>query len=70
MDYTGLPTLRHYLVLSQDEPRVWLWSRRPDGGWNGPEQVADMGAYVELSAFAVRLSLGELYASLFGQAAN
>jgi Uma2 family endonuclease len=36
-DYGGIPSLRHYLVFEQDEPRLWLWSRKSDGEWQGPE---------------------------------
>ena len=35
-DYQSLPSLQHYLTLSQDEIRVWVWSRATDGGWSAP----------------------------------
>jgi Uma2 family endonuclease len=35
-DYQNLPSLQHYLVVSQDEARVWVWSRSGDGGWLEP----------------------------------
>lgn len=69
-DYTGLPTLKHYLILSQDEPRVWLWSRGAGGIWRGPEQFAGMDGNVLLSAFDIELKLAELYEGMSGQDAS
>ncbi|MGN6468990.1 MAG: Uma2 family endonuclease [Rhizobiaceae bacterium] len=69
-DYTGLPTLKHYLILSQDEPRIWLWSREAADAWQGPEQVFGLDGEVRLAAFGITLNLGELYQGMFGQGAN
>jgi len=30
-EYTALPSLQAYVVLAQDEPRLWLWQRGEDG---------------------------------------
>jgi len=70
VDYGSLPTLRHYLVLSQDEPRVWLWSRDPEGKWNGPEQFAGLEKSILLDALDIQLPLTMLYRDLFGQASH
>jgi Uma2 family endonuclease len=66
-DYTGLPTLKHYLVLSQDEPRAWLWSRDAADTWRAHEQFSGLHGHVPLSALGVELKLGELYQGMFGQ---
>src|SRR5258708_24242345 len=31
-EYLQIPSLLAYMVLSQDEPRVWIWTRK-DGGF-------------------------------------
>ncbi len=60
-DYLALPTLRHYLVLAQDEVRVWLWSRSPDGTWIGPEMTADGEATILLTGFDAEIAISPLY---------
>jgi Uma2 family endonuclease len=69
-DYTGLPTLKHYLILSQDEPRAWLWSRDAAGAWHGPEQFSGRSEQVPLAAFEIELDLDDLYRAMFGQDTN
>lgn len=59
-EYLQIPTLRHYLVLSQDEPRIWLWSRA-EGGFEGPVMTTDIGATVTLDSIGVVLALADLY---------
>ena len=60
-DYTGIPSLLHYLILAQDEPRIWLWSRAMDGTWSGPLLVAGTEKTVELPGLDTTLALSELY---------
>ena len=60
-EYTALDSLAHYLVLAQDEPRVWLWSRGEDGGFMKPEMIAGRDETVELTGLGVTLALAELY---------
>ena len=60
-DYTALPSLRHYLVLSQDEPRVWLWKRGEDGAFGSPEMIVGREESVPLEGLGLTLSLAELY---------
>lgn len=59
-EYTAIASLRHYLVLSQDEPRVWLWDRGKEG-FGPPEMIEGVEASVALSAFGMTLSLADLY---------
>ncbi|GLS29793.1 Endonuclease, Uma2 family (restriction endonuclease fold) [Mesorhizobium albiziae] len=63
-EYTGLPTLRHYIILSQDEPRVWLWSRNESGGWDGPVSIAGREETVSLPALGISIDLATLYAGI------
>ena len=60
-EYTALDSLAHYLVLSQDEPRIWLWSRGEDGGFSRPEMTAGREEVVELNGLGISLALAELY---------
>jgi Uma2 family endonuclease len=69
-DYKGLSTLRHYLILSQDEPRVRLWSRGEDGGWNGPDEIFGEEGQVELTRLAATIPLSELYVGILARRPN
>jgi Uma2 family endonuclease len=65
-EYMALPSLSAYLVLSQDEPRVWLW-RRSEAGW--PDESTeieglDAAVEIEVAATALSLPLAEIYAGL------
>ncbi|MCV0394666.1 MAG: Uma2 family endonuclease [Rhizobiaceae bacterium] len=59
-DYKGVDSLIYYLILSHEEPRVWLWGRSPEG-WNGPQELAGANAAVDLGQLSVQLSLADLY---------
>jgi hypothetical protein len=59
-EYTGIASVQHYLVLSQDEPRGWLWSRGADG-WKGPEMFEGQEGVIPLSALSVEVELAQLY---------
>jgi Uma2 family endonuclease len=59
-EYLSVPSLRHYVVLSQDEPRAWVWTRG-DEGFGEPEMLVGPEASITLGAFDASLSLAELY---------
>jgi Uma2 family endonuclease len=58
-EYTAVESVQSYLVLSQDEPRAWLWSRT-SGGWAGPVEF-EGGATIDLSSLAIEVPLRDLY---------
>jgi Uma2 family endonuclease len=59
-EYQQLKTLQHYLVLSEDEPRAWLWSR--DGEkWRGPEMNSTVKERLVLTSLGAGLDLATLY---------
>ena len=60
-DYQSIPSLRHYVILSQDEPRAWLWNRVDRLGWIGPVELVGIDATLDLSEFGITLPLAELY---------
>ncbi len=63
-DYTGIGTLQHYLILSQEEPRVWLWSRNNQQEWEGPREIAGADETIDLQSLAATLPLATLYAGI------
>lgn len=62
-EYSALPSLTAYLVLSQDEAAVRLWTRS-ESGWSGPLLIVGMENAIELSHLGVALPLRELYAGV------
>ena len=67
-DYTSIASLRGYLVLSQDEPRIWIWSRDEAGAWSGPRQASGLQQRVDLEALTLSLDLSAIYEGLPEQA--
>lgn len=61
--YLGLSTLKHYLILSQDSVRLWLWSRSPENSWSGPELMEDTADLV-LGHLGATINLAALYAGV------
>jgi Uma2 family endonuclease len=62
-EYQAIPSLRHYLILSQDDARAWLWSRMEGGGWSDVVELAGTSGDVRLSGVGIELPMSELYAS-------
>lgn len=63
-DYLALASLQQYLVASQDEVRVWLWSRGDDGTWTKPEMIEGSPGPLYLPGLGVSLDLGRLYSGI------
>lgn len=59
-EYKQLQTLQHYLVLSEDEPRAWLWSRSGDA-WHGPEMISGSNGRLDLTGLGASIDLAKLY---------
>jgi Uma2 family endonuclease len=58
-EYTAVPTVQAYLVLSQDEPRAWIWSR--DGEvWSGPSMIEADG-FIRVPALGIAIPLSAIY---------
>lgn len=60
-EYKSVKSLRHYIVLAQDEPRVWLWSRNADDSWNGPDILAGKAETLDLPGIDCVLLLADVY---------
>jgi Uma2 family endonuclease len=63
-EYLSISSLRHYLILSQDESRMWVWSRDADHKWVGPEIFAGFESSVLLNGFGISVSLDEVYSGI------
>jgi Uma2 family endonuclease len=63
-EYQTIKSLRHYLVLSQDLPQVWLWSRGEDGAWSEPEMIEGRDGSLSLPGLGLVLSLDRLYVGI------
>lgn len=59
-DYKGLSSLLHYLILSHEEPRVWLSSR--DGqDWLAPMEIVGLDGVADLPGLGLELRLSDVY---------
>jgi Uma2 family endonuclease len=58
--YRELASLREYLTIEQDSPRVERWARQPEGGWLLTE-FKDLEQTVHLASIDCELPLREIY---------
>ena len=63
-EYVRLPSLSAYLVLAQDEPKVWIWARGGAGFSPEPDRVSGLDATVDIAALGIDLPLSEIFAGL------
>ncbi len=59
-NYRQIPSLRAYLLISQQEPHVELYQRQPDGSWTLTE-ASGLASEIALTALALDLPLAEIY---------
>ena len=62
-EYLSMPSLQHYLILSQDEPRAWLWSQE-NAAWKGPDIVSGHDQEIVLRNLGVSLDMASLYRNI------
>ncbi len=61
-EYTAITSLQSYLVCSQDEPRVWLWARSPNGTWPiDAEMLEGREASIPLGGLGIELSMSAIF---------
>jgi Uma2 family endonuclease len=58
--YLKMTSLSTYLVLAQDEPKVWVWVRGSTGFPAGPEVIAADGS-IRIPSLSIDLALAEIY---------
>ena len=63
-EYLKIPSLMAYLVLSQDEPKVWLWARRDGEFAAGAEICTGVEAVVRIDTLGLQLALADIYADI------
>jgi Uma2 family endonuclease len=63
-EYLQIPSLVAYVVLSQDERRAWIWTRKEGGFKPEPELLAEAEATIRVAALKIELPLLELYADV------
>lgn len=61
--YRQMASLKEYLLVSQREPRIELFTRQADGRWLMNE-AANKDASLELPSLRITLSLAEVYANV------
>lgn len=61
--YQAIQTLRDYLLVSQDGPRVTHYTRRDNGVWERRD-VTEMDASVELESVGCALKMQDIYDGL------
>ena len=60
-EYLSLPSIDTYLVVSPDEPRVWLWQRMGDEFPSEPEMIEGAGMHLAVPALGIEIPLAEIY---------
>jgi Uma2 family endonuclease len=63
-EYLQLPCLQAYLVLSQDEPKVWAWARDASGFSPGPNVIRGHDGIIRIAALAIEVALSDIYAGI------
>lgn len=61
--YRQIPSLREYLLASQRQPKLELFSRDAEGIWRLSE-ASGMDGVLAVPALGIQLSLGEVYAGV------
>ncbi len=62
-NYRQVPTLQEYLLVSQKEPRLELFTRQSDNTWVLSEAVG-LESALELRSLSISLSLAEIFANV------
>jgi Uma2 family endonuclease len=60
-EYLNLNSISAYLVLSQDEPKAWVWVRNQSIFPVGPEVIAGNDGVIALPPLAIELPLSDIY---------
>jgi Uma2 family endonuclease len=65
VDYDATPAIRHYVLVSQIEPLVLVYSRGGHGSFGiRPETLRGLEAVLALPSVGIALPLGEIYQGL------
>jgi hypothetical protein len=61
-EYLKTPSLHVYIVLSQDEPKAWIWTREGAGFPDLPEIIFGADAVITVARLRIKLPLADIYA--------
>jgi Uma2 family endonuclease len=64
-EYLELPSLLSYIVLSQDEPKAWMWSRTSTSApfASGPKVISGAGAFIPAGGMQLELPMADITAA-------
>jgi Uma2 family endonuclease len=60
-EYLTLPSLDTYLIISPDEPRIWVWQRTDGAFPKEPAVIEKRDEHIGLPALAIDIPLEEIY---------
>jgi Uma2 family endonuclease len=63
-EYLQISSLLAYVVLSQDEPKAWLWTRAQGAFTGGPEVLSGSDAIIRVPTLQLALPLSSIYAGV------
>jgi Uma2 family endonuclease len=63
-EYLQIPSLLAYIVLSQDEPKAWVWARVSTDFAPGPKVVSGTEASISIAGLELELPMTEIYAGI------
>jgi Uma2 family endonuclease len=63
-EYLQIPSVLAYIVLSQDEPKAWLYARSPATIAPGPAVISGTGASVQIAVLQLDLPMADIYAGI------
>jgi Uma2 family endonuclease len=63
-EYLQLPSLLAYIVLSQDEPKAWVYVRAGAQFTAGPVVIDGAEAAIRVAALQLELPMADIYAGI------
>jgi Uma2 family endonuclease len=62
-EYLELPGLLAYIVLSQHEPKAWMWSRTSTSALfaSGPKVISGVEAFIPIGGLQLELPMANVY---------
>ena len=60
VEYKGVSTMRHIILIEPRYPQVLVWSREGEGPWQA-EEIIGLDGIIRLKAVGIELPLAELY---------
>jgi Uma2 family endonuclease len=63
MEYQELPSLIAYIVLSQDEPKAWVWTRESVAHFT-QNKFSGVEATIPVGALSLKLPMADIYSGI------